>query len=142
MFDQENPKLLALQKKVEDLEKSLKKVTPPTTLVMVEMDEKRDTHVMARGSYLSPKQKVEADVPEVLNDWKPEWPKNRLGLAKWLVDPENPPPHGWWLIVGGGSSLVPVLFPRKKILDPRANHPHIRNCSTGWQSNLWKMDGP
>ena len=90
IFDQENPKLLALQKKVADLEKSLKKVTPPTTLVMVEMDEKRDTHVMARGSYLSPKQKVEADVPEVLNDWKPEWPKNRLGLAKWLVDPENP----------------------------------------------------
>ena len=90
IFDQENPKLLALQKKVGDLEKSLKKVTPPTTLVMVEMDEKRDTHVMARGSYLSPKQKVEADVPQVLNDWNPEWPKNRLGLAKWLVDPENP----------------------------------------------------
>ena len=90
IFDQENPKLLALQKKVEGLEKSLKKVTPPSTLVMVEMDEKRDTHVMARGNYLSPKQKVEADVPQVLNDWKPEWPKNRLGLAKWLVDPENP----------------------------------------------------
>ena len=90
IFDQENPKLLALQKKVADLEKSLKKVTPPTTLVMVEMDEKRDTHVMARGNYLSPKQKVEADVPEVLNEWKPEWPKNRLGLAKWLVDSENP----------------------------------------------------
>ncbi|NDH00064.1 MAG: DUF1553 domain-containing protein [Opitutae bacterium] len=90
IFDQGNPKLLALQKKVADLEKALKKVTPPTTLVMVEMDEKRETHVMARGSYLSPKQKVEADVPEVLNDWKPEWPKNRLGLAMWLVDPENP----------------------------------------------------
>jgi len=90
IFDQENPKLLSLQKKVEDLEKSLKKVTPPSTLVMVEMDEKRDTHVMARGNYLSPKQKVQADVPQVLNDWKPEWPKNRLGLAKWLVDPENP----------------------------------------------------
>jgi hypothetical protein len=90
IFDQEHPKLLALQKKVEGLEKSLKKVTPPTTLVMVEMDEKRDTHVMARGSYLSPKQKVEADVPQVLNDWNPKWPKNRLGLAKWLVDPENP----------------------------------------------------
>ena len=81
---------MAIRKKVEDLEKSLQKVTPPTTLVMVEMDEKRKTHVMARGSYLSPKQKVEADVPQVLNDWKPEWPKNRLGLAKWLVDPENP----------------------------------------------------
>ena len=90
IFDQGNQKLLAIRKKVEDLEKSLKKVTPPTTLVMVEMDEKRETHVMARGSYLSPKQKVEADVPQVLNDWKPEWPKNRLGLAKWLVDPENP----------------------------------------------------
>ena len=90
IFDQENPKLLALQKKVADREKAIKKVTPPTTLVMVEMYEKRETHVMARGSYLSPKQKVEADVPEVLNDWKPEWPKNRLGLAKWLVDPENP----------------------------------------------------
>ena len=90
IYDQENPKLLALQKKVGDLEKDLNKVTPATTLVMVEMDEKRETHVMARGSYLSPKQKVEADVPRVLNDWKQEWPKNRLGLAKWVVDPENP----------------------------------------------------
>ena len=52
IFDQENPKLLAIQKKVEGLEKSLKKVTPPSTLVMVEMDEKRDTNVMARGNYL------------------------------------------------------------------------------------------
>ena len=106
------------------------------------MDEKRDTHVMARGSYLSPKQKVEADVPEVLNDWKPEWPKNRLGLAKWLVDPENPLTARVIVIVGGDSSLVQVLFRRKKILAPRVNHPHIRNYSTGWQSNLWKMDGP
>ena len=33
---------------------------------------------------------MRADVPRVLNDWKQDWPKNRLGLAKWVVDPENP----------------------------------------------------
>ena len=90
IFDNENSKLLAHRKKVEDLDKAFKEVTPATTLVMVEMDEKRDTHVMARGNYLSPEQKVEVGVPQVLNDWNPEWPKNRLGLAKWLVDRENP----------------------------------------------------
>ena len=37
-----------------------------------------------------PQTKSGSGCAQVLNDWKPEWPKNRLGLAKWLVDPENP----------------------------------------------------
>jgi hypothetical protein len=29
-------------------------------------------------------------VPDVLGELRPEWPANRLGLARWLVDPANP----------------------------------------------------
>ena len=56
---------------------------------------------MSRGNYLSLKQKVDADVPESLHSWNKEWPLNRLGLAKWLVDPGNPlvarvTVNRWW----------------------------------------------
>jgi hypothetical protein len=75
------------------------------------------------GSYLSPKQKVEADVPQVLNDWKPEWPKNRLGLAKWLVDPENPLTarvvvNRWWGQFFGAGNCIDrrgFWFPKRAL---------------------------
>src|SRR5262249_32301738 len=35
-------------------------------------------------------EKVEPVTPAVLPPMKPEWPRNRLGLARWLVDRGNP----------------------------------------------------
>jgi hypothetical protein len=77
------------------------KCAPPTTLVMVEMEEGRETRLMSRGNYLSPKEKVLPGVPKVLHGWRENWPDNRLGLARWLVDPENPlvarvTVNRWW----------------------------------------------
>jgi hypothetical protein len=50
----------------------------------------RDTFVLKRGAYDNHGEKVTPGVPGVLPPMKPEWPKNRLGLARWIVDPENP----------------------------------------------------
>ena len=33
---------------------------------------------------------MDADVPAALNPLPPDAPRNRLGLARWLVAPENP----------------------------------------------------
>ena len=51
---------------------------------------KRTTQLFDRGSWLVKTDTVEPGTPESLNDWNPEWPKNRLGLSKWIVDKKNP----------------------------------------------------
>jgi hypothetical protein len=59
--------------------------------VMVMSDAKpRKTHVHARGVYTSLAEEVHSGTPECLPPMKPELPNNRLGLAKWLMSPENP----------------------------------------------------
>jgi hypothetical protein len=62
----------------------------PTTLVMQEMDKPRKAHVLARGQYDHPGETVQSGVPAALSAWPANAPKNRLGLARWLVSPDNP----------------------------------------------------
>jgi len=62
----------------------------PTVMVMQEMDQKRPTHVLLRGQYDRPGDPVERGVPSSLPPLPPDAPDNRLGLARWLVSPDNP----------------------------------------------------
>ncbi len=62
----------------------------PTALVMRELATPRATHVLEKGSFLAPGERVEPDTPAVLPPMPAAAPKNRLGLARWLVDPANP----------------------------------------------------
>jgi hypothetical protein len=100
--------LTGLQGRIGVLKKKLAAVKPDTTLVMVEQDERRTTHIMKRGEFLNPGAEVQALTPEVLPSPLAGLPKNRLGLARWLVDPQNPltarvTVNRWWSeIVGQG----------------------------------------
>ena len=47
-------------------------------------------HVLNRGQYDQPREEVEPNVPSVLPRMPDSLPRNRLGLAEWLVDPANP----------------------------------------------------
>ena len=62
----------------------------PTTLVMEEQKEMRPTYILMRGAYDKPGEKVAAATPGVLPALAADLPRNRLGLAKWLVSRENP----------------------------------------------------
>ncbi len=62
----------------------------PTVMVMAEMKKPRDTFVLGRGQYDNPQEKVTAGVPSFLPPMAAGLPMNRLGLAKWIVDPGNP----------------------------------------------------
>lgn len=62
----------------------------PTTLVMEEQKEMRPTFILMRGAYDKPGEKVVAATPGVLPALAADLPRNRLGLAKWLVSRENP----------------------------------------------------
>ena len=61
-----------------------------TALVMVKRNDSRATHVLRRGSYLQPGEQVTARVPEAWHTWPTGQPLNRLGLAQWLMHPDNP----------------------------------------------------
>ena len=63
-----------------------------TVPIMVENPDymERVTQVFDRGSFLTKTDTVRPDTPESLNEWDAEWPKNRLGLSKWIVDKRNP----------------------------------------------------
>jgi hypothetical protein len=63
----------------------------PTVMVMRERTVPRETHILIRGSYDAPGDRVEAGVPEeLLGAWPAGAPKNRLGLAQWLTKADNP----------------------------------------------------
>lgn len=64
-------------------------LTVPTVMVMQET-RPRQAYVLKRGAYDAHGDPVSPAVPAALPPMKLEWPKNRLGLAYWLVDRGNP----------------------------------------------------
>ena len=58
--------------------------------VMHERSEPAMAHLLFRGEYDKRRDPVKPDTPDVLPAMPPELPKNRLGLANWLVRSENP----------------------------------------------------
>lgn len=60
------------------------------TMVMKDAPRPIVTHVFLRGNYMTPGRRVEAGVPDVLHPIDPDLPTSRLGLARWLVHPDNP----------------------------------------------------
>ncbi|HYF36507.1 MAG TPA: DUF1553 domain-containing protein [Prosthecobacter sp.] len=64
--------------------------TIPTALVMQELPKPRKTQILMRGVYDQPGDAVTADIPAALGPLPADMPRNRLGLARWLVSPENP----------------------------------------------------
>lgn len=59
-------------------------------MIMEERSVPRETHLLKRGAYDAPAEVVTPAVLHSLNPMDDKLPKNRLGLAKWLLAPENP----------------------------------------------------
>jgi len=73
------------------------KVTPRTgkLMVMKELAKPRTTYLLTRGDFTRPNKDLGELTPGILSKVKPALPdptsrRNRLDLAKWLVDPVNP----------------------------------------------------
>ena len=64
--------------------------TFPTVMVMQELPEPRDAHLLLRGNHDRPGERVERATPAWLPPMPDGAPDNRLGLALWLVDPSHP----------------------------------------------------
>jgi hypothetical protein len=63
---------------------------PPTTLVLHKRSTPRVTHVFKRGDRLRPLEEVPPGVPAILNPLPEGAPRDRLTLARWIVDPRSP----------------------------------------------------
>jgi hypothetical protein len=61
----------------------------PRPMVMSDA-QPRDTHILERGEYLKPRDKIAFNTPGFLPPMPADAPRNRLGLAQWLVSAEHP----------------------------------------------------
>jgi hypothetical protein len=61
-----------------------------TALTLMAREEPRETHILKRGDFLKPGQKVDAGTPAFLHPLPADAPRTRLTFAKWLVDPKAP----------------------------------------------------
>ncbi len=60
-------------------------------MTMEEMPQPRQAYVLARGNYSAPKDRpVDRQTPPALTAFPKDAPKNRLGLARWLTEPQHP----------------------------------------------------
>mgnify|MGYP001346394566 CR=1 FL=1 len=130
------PRRALLEKQRQALLKSV-----PTTMVMKEGD-KRVTRVLRRGQYDQPGDQVEAGVPDSLPPLDQDQPRNRLGLARWLMSDPHPltarvvANRTWQLLMGHGLVATPEDFGSQ---GARPSHPLLLDWlaselkASGWQ---------
>jgi hypothetical protein len=85
-----HPEAKKVKASMDDLQKQIDALAPPTSLVMTELSEARMTAIFQRGDFLSPGEPVVPGTPRILPSLGDTSAKNRLGLAEWLVDASNP----------------------------------------------------
>ena len=86
------PSLGPSRERIAEIDRVLGDLGIVTALVMRERPsfERPSTPFRERGAFTSPGARVHADTPEVLPPLARDQMPNRLGLARWLVSPENP----------------------------------------------------
>lgn len=113
----------------------------PQIMTMVELPEPRVARILERGRYDLPTEVVEPDTPAMLPPFPEDAPRNRLGLAEWLVEPENPLTARvavnrlWMIAFGTGLVATPEDFGVQGL---RPSHPELLDeltldfIASGW----------
>jgi len=88
-----SPKGQTLHEEIAGLEQKRKTMVASSAvkvMVMQDMAKPRETFILERGQYDARRDVVSMNVPEVLPAFGAELPRNRLGFARWLVQPDHP----------------------------------------------------
>jgi Protein of unknown function (DUF1553)/Protein of unknown function (DUF1549) len=92
IFRSTSPLLKPARDALTAARKALADLQIPSTLVMKERpsNEPPSFQLRVRGSFAAPAERVSARTPGALHPFRKDQPLNRLGLARWLVDSDNP----------------------------------------------------
>jgi hypothetical protein len=87
-----DPETAALRNRLQTARRSRDALVERAAEIMVmrELPEPKVAYVLERGEYDQRRQAVTADTPAALPPFPSGQPRNRLGLARWLVEPDHP----------------------------------------------------
>ncbi|HEX3135127.1 MAG TPA: PSD1 and planctomycete cytochrome C domain-containing protein, partial [Planctomycetota bacterium] len=112
-------------------------------MVLAERKELRETHVLVRGVWDRKGERVERGVPEAISPWPTDAPRDRLGLARWLVERSNPLTarvmvnHLWQLCFGAGLVRTVDDF---GLQGERPSHPELLDwLAVDLMENGWDL---
>jgi len=82
----------AQRAQADGLKQKIAQSAPVTVPIMKDLpaDKRRKTFVQLRGNWQALGDEVGEGVPPSLARWEASYPKNRLGLARWIVSRDNP----------------------------------------------------
>ena len=109
-----DPGLNAANATLDSLRRALRRV--PNVMVMEEMPAPRTTHILDRGAYDAPLDSVGPGTPAAIFSFPESLPRNRYGLAQWIVHEDNPLTARvavnrlWQLLFGEGLVHTPEDF--------------------------------
>ncbi|MEO6725665.1 MAG: PSD1 and planctomycete cytochrome C domain-containing protein [Blastocatellia bacterium] len=99
-----------------------------TTMALAKRGVPRETHIFKRGDWKRPGDAVTPGTPAVLHAFPKDAPPNRLGLAEWVVDKNNPLTARvivnriWQQYFGEGLIVTPEDFGARC---ERSSHPEL-----------------
>ena len=88
--DDQYKRLVVTRQEIDNEWRELRRRGGVTHVMNERLDSEPEAHVLYRGMYDQPRERVAAGVPSVLPPMSASLPRNRLGLADWLVDANNP----------------------------------------------------
>ena len=88
--DKSYPALAKVGSDLQQERDKINKATPITHIQKEKPNSMAKTNMLMRGAYDKPGDEVMAATPAVLHAMPEDASKDRLGLAKWVVDPANP----------------------------------------------------
>ncbi len=133
------PEWAEVNAKIDDLMKDWP--YGPTTMALALRPVERETRIFRRGDWKRPGETVKPDTPAALHPFPAGAPRNRLGLAQWIVDKNNPLTARvtvnriWQQYFGVGLVATPEDFGARC---DRSTHPDLLDwlarefMETGW----------
>lgn len=124
-YQQARQSLERAQKQLEEIKAASGKLN---VMVLEERPEPRATHVLRRGVWDKPGDKVQNDVPAAIAPWPEGESRNRLGLARWITSLDNPLTarvfvnHLWQMFFGAGLVRTADDF---GLQGERPSHPEL-----------------